>query len=107
MATDKVRRTYPNRRRTRRNPAGSQPGDAEHLQAAFGIKTIGDLGRNKYFLWAQSIAELAEYARPHLQNEGRASGGCAPSAFFGLAVATPTGRHSHSNERLLQPRNHQ
>ncbi|OZC59831.1 hypothetical protein CH267_06910 [Rhodococcus sp. 06-621-2] len=39
---------------------GVSPGDAEHLKAAFNIKTIGDLGRNKYFLWAQSIAKLAE-----------------------------------------------
>lgn len=34
--------------------------DADHLKAAFDITTIGDLGRNKYFLWAQSIAKLAE-----------------------------------------------
>lgn len=34
--------------------------DADHLKAAFDIKTIGDLGRNKYFLWAQAIAKLAE-----------------------------------------------
>jgi hypothetical protein len=39
---------------------GVSPGDAEHLKAVFNIKTIGDLGRNKYFLWAQSIAKLAE-----------------------------------------------
>jgi len=34
--------------------------DAEHLKAAFGIDTIGDLGTNKFFLWAQSIATLAK-----------------------------------------------
>ncbi len=34
--------------------------DAEHLQAAFGIKTIGDLGTNKHFPWAHAIATLAE-----------------------------------------------
>ena len=39
---------------------GVSDGDAEHLKAAFGISTIGDLGTNKYFLWAQSIAKLAE-----------------------------------------------
>lgn len=39
---------------------GVSPGDAEHLKAAFNITTIGDLGRNKYFLWAQSIAKLGE-----------------------------------------------
>jgi hypothetical protein len=40
--------------------AGVSASDAEHLKAAFGIKTIGDLGTNKYFLWAQAIAKLAE-----------------------------------------------
>lgn len=39
---------------------GVSAGDAEHLAAAFGIKTIRDLGTNKYFLWAQAIAKLAE-----------------------------------------------
>lgn len=39
---------------------GVSPAHAEHLQAAFNIKTIGDLGRNKYFLWAQAITKLAE-----------------------------------------------
>jgi hypothetical protein len=39
---------------------GVSAGDAEHLKAAFNIKTIRELGTNKYFLWAQSIANLAE-----------------------------------------------
>lgn len=39
---------------------GVSDSDAEHLQAAFGIKTIRDLGTNKYFLWAQAIAALAD-----------------------------------------------
>lgn len=39
---------------------GVSDGDAEHLKAAFGITTIKDLGTNKYFLWAQAIAKLAE-----------------------------------------------
>lgn len=39
---------------------GVSPGDAEHLKAAFNIKTVRDLGTNKFFLWAQSIAKLAE-----------------------------------------------
>ena len=39
---------------------GVSPGDAEHLAAAFNIKTVKDLGTNKYFLWAQAIAKLAE-----------------------------------------------
>ena len=34
--------------------------DAELLKSAFGISTIGDLGTNKFFLWAQAIAKLAE-----------------------------------------------
>jgi hypothetical protein len=39
---------------------GVGTGDAEHLQAAFNIKTLRDLGTDKYFLWAQAIAKLAE-----------------------------------------------
>ena len=39
---------------------GVSDGDAEHLKAAFNITTVRDLGTNKYFLWAQSIAKLAE-----------------------------------------------
>jgi hypothetical protein len=39
---------------------GVSDGDAEHLKAAFGITTVKDLGTNKYFLWAQAIAKLAE-----------------------------------------------
>ncbi len=40
---------------------GVSKGDAEKLQAAFGIKTIGDLGRNKYFLAAHAIVALAAF----------------------------------------------
>jgi ABC-type amino acid transport substrate-binding protein len=39
---------------------GVSDGDAEKLKAAFGIVTIKDLGTNKFFLWAQAIARLAE-----------------------------------------------
>lgn len=39
---------------------GVSDGDAEHLKAAFNIVTIKDLGNNKFFLWAQAIATLAE-----------------------------------------------
>jgi hypothetical protein len=39
---------------------GVSDSDADHLKAAFGIVSIRDLGTNKYFLWAQSIAKLAE-----------------------------------------------
>ncbi|MGH3739611.1 MAG: hypothetical protein ACRDT6_29025 [Micromonosporaceae bacterium] len=39
---------------------GVSDGDAEKLQAAFGIRTVRDLGTNKYFRWAQSIAHLAD-----------------------------------------------
>jgi len=34
--------------------------DAEHLAAAFDIKSVKDLGTNKYFLWAQAVTKLAE-----------------------------------------------
>ena len=40
--------------------AGVSDGDAEHLSAAFGIKTVRDLGTNKYFRWAQGIVALAD-----------------------------------------------
>ncbi len=38
---------------------GVSAGDADLLKKAFNIKTIGDLGRNKYFLHAQAIVALA------------------------------------------------
>ena len=39
---------------------GVSEGDAQHLKEAFNIKTVRDLGTNKYFLWAQAISKLAE-----------------------------------------------
>lgn len=39
---------------------GVSDSDAEHLKAAFNITTVGDLGSNKYFLWAQAVATLAK-----------------------------------------------
>ncbi|AWK76449.1 hypothetical protein CBI38_34160 (plasmid) [Rhodococcus oxybenzonivorans] len=39
---------------------GVSESDAEHLEAAFNIKTVADLGTNKFFLWAQAVAKLAE-----------------------------------------------
>ncbi|WP_430332338.1 hypothetical protein [Rhodococcus sp. ACT016] len=39
---------------------GLSESDAEHLHAAFGITTVRDLGTNKFFLWAQAIARLAD-----------------------------------------------
>lgn len=39
---------------------GVSDSDAEHLKSAFGITSVRDLGTNKYFLWAQAIAKLAE-----------------------------------------------
>jgi len=33
---------------------------AEQLKSAFGIRTVRELGTNKYFLWAQAIATLAD-----------------------------------------------
>jgi len=40
--------------------AGVSDADADALNKAFGIKTIGDLGRNKYFLAAEAITRLAD-----------------------------------------------
>ncbi len=39
---------------------GVSAGDAEHLQAAFNIKTIRDLAESKYVLWAQAIVHLSK-----------------------------------------------
>ena len=37
--------------------AGVSDGDAEHLAAAFGIRTVRDLGTNKYFVLAR-VSEI-------------------------------------------------
>jgi hypothetical protein len=39
---------------------GVSEGDAELLAQAFNIKTVKDLGTNKFFLAAQAIAHLSE-----------------------------------------------
>ena len=43
--------------------AGVSDSDAKHLADAFNIKTIGDLGRNKYFRTAAAIVDLAGNAK--------------------------------------------
>ena len=43
--------------------AGVSDGDAELLQKAFNIKTVGDLAGNKYFLAATAIANIAAIAK--------------------------------------------
>lgn len=40
--------------------AGVSEGDAELLKQAFNIKTVGDLGRNKYFRAAALLSQLAD-----------------------------------------------
>lgn len=42
--------------------AGVSDSDAEHLAAAFGIKTVRDLGSNKYFAVAGVLVALAGHA---------------------------------------------
>ena len=42
--------------------SGVSEGDAAALQQACNIKTVGDLGRNKYFRAAQALADLDELA---------------------------------------------
>lgn len=37
--------------------------DAALLKEAFGIQTIGDLGTNKFFQWAQALTALAHYEK--------------------------------------------
>jgi hypothetical protein len=39
---------------------GVSEGDADLLKQAFNIKTVGDLGKNKYFRAAQLLVQLAE-----------------------------------------------
>ncbi|GAC1441570.1 MAG: hypothetical protein NVSMB55_09740 [Mycobacteriales bacterium] len=39
--------------------AGVSDGDAELLGKAFGIKTVADLGKNKYFTFAKALLELS------------------------------------------------
>jgi len=43
--------------------AGVSAGDAKLLEEAFNIKTVGDLGRNKYFRTAAALVDLAERSR--------------------------------------------
>jgi len=43
--------------------AGVSDGDAELLEKAFSIKTVGDLGKNKYFRVAQALLVLAESSK--------------------------------------------
>jgi hypothetical protein len=43
--------------------AGVSAGDAELLAKAFNIKTVGDLGRNKYFRAAAALVDLVERAK--------------------------------------------
>lgn len=63
---DKVDKIYESRSITELADApvdalqGVSEGDAQHLKDAFNIKTVRDLGTNKYFLWAQAITKLAE-----------------------------------------------
>ncbi len=40
--------------------AGVTDDDAEALKRAFRIKTVGDLGKNKYFLAAQAMLQLTK-----------------------------------------------
>jgi len=43
--------------------AGVSEGDAKLLAEAFNIKTVGDLGRNKYFRLAAALTDLANSAK--------------------------------------------
>ncbi|HWO61636.1 MAG TPA: hypothetical protein VNO31_16545 [Umezawaea sp.] len=42
--------------------AGVSEADAEKLNAAFGIKTVRDLGTNKYFKLASALSDLGTAA---------------------------------------------
>lgn len=58
---------------------GVSKGDAELLHKAFGIKTIGDLGENKFFLRAQAIVNLARAQKVAAPATAKASGTTATS----------------------------
>lgn len=84
--------------------AGVSAGDAEAPEAAFGVNTVGDLGRNESFRAAQSLALLgeagAEEARsarvvaagPPGSSGSRAGIGCAPEDPAGGLPAVVRGR---------------
>lgn len=40
--------------------AGVSDGDAQALQQAFNVRTVGDLGKNKFFRAAQALSLLGE-----------------------------------------------
>lgn len=42
---------------------GVSEGDAKLLAQAFNIKTVGDLGRNKFFRAAAALVSLADHAK--------------------------------------------
>lgn len=42
---------------------GVSDGDAELLAKAFNIKTVGDLGRNKFFRAAAALTALADHGK--------------------------------------------
>jgi hypothetical protein len=50
---------------------GVSPDDAEFLRVSFNIKTVRDLGTNKYFRWAHAIVDLAS----HPEGPGRPEAG--------------------------------
>ena len=43
--------------------AGVTDQDAQLLEKAFNIKTVGDLGRNKYFRAAAALVDLADSSK--------------------------------------------
>jgi hypothetical protein len=43
--------------------AGVSDGDADALKQAFNVKTVGDLGKNKYFRAAQAMSLLGDAAK--------------------------------------------
>jgi hypothetical protein len=43
--------------------SGVSEGDAQLLMQAFNIKTVGDMGRNKYFRAAAALVDLVERAK--------------------------------------------
>jgi hypothetical protein len=42
--------------------AGISDGDAQHLASAFGIRTVRDLGTNRYFTLAHALVALSSHS---------------------------------------------
>lgn len=71
---------------------GVSKGDADLLGESFGIKTIGDLSRNKFFQWAEEIVDASE---------GRASAAASPAAKSAKKASAKTADTEEENNTVF------